>query len=157
MVEQAFMGSELCAVTPTGQIFLPAFIRDTLDRQSMASTILIGSHETDACLVGYEAGHATQLQADCHRRRLCEEGPKPYAHHARARRIFGLLHAVATDGDGGCMLPPILRYRARIDDAVLIVGTGAAFEMWSPQVALFGRDAAMRALAAWFLKLPKAA
>jgi DNA-binding transcriptional regulator/RsmH inhibitor MraZ len=68
-----------------------------------------------------------------------------------------LLQAVDIDADGRCVLPELLRRRARISDAALVVGTGEAFEIWSPQVALYGQDCGMRALASLSLALPQAA
>ncbi len=153
MSEQIFMGNALCAVDRDGRIILPDFVSGTLARRSNAATILLGCHETDTCLVAYDPAQAGELQSDCRRRRLAEEISSPGACHARARRIFGLLQAVSVDDEGACILPGMLCRRARIVDAALVVGTGAAFEVWSPQVALYGHDAGMRALAT--LSLPQ--
>jgi len=156
MVEALFMGSAVCAVDGEGGVFLPTFVRTVLALRPEAA-ILLGSHETDLCLVAYDPAQAGELQLECRRRRLAEEVSRPDACHARARRIFGLLQAVAIDADGRSILPELLRRRARIGDTALIVGTGGAFEVWSPQVALYGQDFGLRALAALSLDLPQAA
>jgi DNA-binding transcriptional regulator/RsmH inhibitor MraZ len=51
----------------------------------------------------------------------------------------------------------MLRCRAGISDSALVIGTGGAFEMWSPQVALQGDDPDLRALAAHLLEFQQAA
>lgn len=157
MADKLFMGSAICAVDADGGMTLPAFVLAALAIRSAAATILLGSHEADSCLVAYEPAKALEIQLECRRRRIAEEASKPSACHARARRIFGLLQTVAVDTEGRCVLPELLRRRARISDAALVVGTGDAFEVWSPQIALYGQDSGMRSLAALSLDLPQAA
>ena len=157
MTGKMFMGSALCDVGPDGSMILPSFVRDPLALRSDGAAFLLGNHEVDACLTGYDPAQAVALQEECRRRRVAEEASKPGACHTRARRIFGLLHAVQVDAEGRCVLPDLLRRRARIRDAVLVVGTGEAFELWGPQVALYGHDAGMRALASLSLEVAQAA
>jgi DNA-binding transcriptional regulator/RsmH inhibitor MraZ len=151
------MGSALCAVEPDGGLVLPSFVRAPLALRSDGTTILLGSHETDVCLAGYDPAQALELQQECRRRRIEEEVSHPAACHARARRVFGLLHAVPVDGEGRCVLPDLLRRRARIRDTALVVGTGESFEIWGLQVALYGNDGGMRALAALSVEISQAA
>jgi len=138
-------------------MILPAFVRAPLAFRTDSLTILVGSHEADACLVGYDPGQAQTLLADCRRRSIAEEESAPHLHHARARRIFGFLDEVILDDSGGCMLHPMMRDRARLEDAALVLGTGEAFEIWSPQVALEGGDSDLSDLAAYHLNLQSAA
>lgn len=157
MTNKLFMGSALCQVDAQRAMTLPAFVRVPLGLRSDAATIYFGSHEVDTCLVAYDPAQALELQLECRRRRLAEEASRPGACHARARRIFGLLQAIPIDAEGRCVLPDLLCRRARIRDAVLVVGTGEAFEIWGVQAALYGHDHGMRALAALSLDLPQAA
>jgi transcriptional regulator MraZ len=152
-----FMGSAYCAVDGEGRLILPAFVRAPLACRTDACAILVGSHEADPCLVAYDPGQAEALAADCRRRRIAEEGSAPHLHYARARRIFGFLDEIRLESDGGCVLHPLLRRRARIEAAALIVGTGGAFEIWSPQAALEGEDCDLADLAAFHLNLKRAA
>lgn len=138
-------------------MLLPAFVRAPLACRTDALAILVGSHESDPCLVGYDPGQAEALVADCRRRSIAEEGCAPHLSHGRARRIFGFLDEIALDGAGGCVLHPLLRARARIDEVALILGTGTAFEIWSPHVALDGDDPDLADLAAFHLNLKRAA
>jgi MraZ protein len=157
MTDKMYMGSALCAVDSEGGIILPPFIREPLALRSNEAAILVGGHETDVCLAGYDPARAIELQADCRRRRIAEEGSKPGASHARERRLFGLLHSLPVDGDGRVALPGLLRRRARIRDSVLVVGTGENFEIWGLNVALYGHDVSMRALASLSLEINQAA
>lgn len=157
MTKRMFMGSALCVVDADGGVVLPPFILEALAARSDGSALLLGSHEADMCMTGYDPAQASELQEECHRRRLAEEGSRPGASHARARRIFGLLHNVAIETDGRCLLPDLLRRRARIRDSVLVVGTGGGFELWATQIALLGSDAGMRALASLSLEVAEAA
>src|SRR5688572_29147490 len=135
MARRMFMGSALCVVEADGGVVLPPFILDALAARSDGSALLLGSHETDMCMTGYDPAQASELQEECQRRRLAEEGSRSGASHARACRIFGLLHNVAIEPDGRCILPDLLRRRARIRDSVLVFGTGDAFELWATQIA----------------------
>jgi DNA-binding transcriptional regulator/RsmH inhibitor MraZ len=157
MTDKLYMGSALCGVEPDGAIILPSFVRAPLALRSDGTTILLGSHEADICLAGYDPAQAAELQLECRRRRLEEEVSQPGACHARARRIFGLLHAVPVNAEGRCALPTLLRRRARIRDTALVVGTGEGFEIWGLQVALYHHDGGMRALAALSVEVSQAA
>ena len=157
MTDKLYMGSALCTVEPDGGMILPSFVRVPLALRADGTTILLGSHEADICLAGYDPAQALELQRECRRRRVEEEASRPGACHARARRIFGLLHVVPVDAEGRCALPNLLRRRARIRDTALVVGTGEGFELWGLQVALYGHDAGMRALAALSVEVSQAA
>jgi MraZ protein len=157
MTDKMFMGSALCAVDSNGGLILPAFVREPLVQRSERSAILVGGHETDICLVGYDPAQALELQADCRRRQIAEEASKPGACHARVRRLFGLLHNIPIDADGRILLPDLLRRRARIGESVLLVGTGEAFEFWGLNMALYGHDVGMRNLATLTLEISQAA
>lgn len=157
MTDKFYMGSALCAVEPDGGMTLPSFVRGPLALGSDGTRILLGSHEADVCLAGYDPVQALELQLECRRRRVEEETSNPGACHARARRIFGLLHAVPVDVEGRCVLPNLLRRRARIRDTALVVGTGEGFEVWGLQVALYHHDNGMRTLAALSVEISQAA
>jgi len=157
MTDKLFMGSALCTVDQEGGITLPSFVLEPLARRSDDSVILLGGHETDTCLAGYDPPHAALMQEEYRRRRIAEEASKPGACHARARRLFGLLHTVKLDSNGRIVLPDLLRRRARISDVVLVVGTGESFELWGLNIALYGHDVGMRTLASLSLEISQAA
>jgi MraZ protein len=157
MTDHLFIGNAICAVGAKGAFVLPPFIRATLARRTDAKLILVGSHETDRCLVAYDPAYAATLASDCQRRRIAEELIAPTLHASRERRIFGFVEHVAFDTRGTATLPPMMRRRARIDETALVIGTGGAFEIWNPQVALDSDDPGLRELAAFHLEFQQAA
>lgn len=157
MVDHFFSGSALCAVGVAGRIILPAFVRTTLDRCSDSRTLLIGCHERDRCLIAYDRSLLPSIHADIERRRIAEEAAAPLAHHVRARRAFGFVEEISTDAQGKAVLPPMMRRRARIGRNALMVGTGAAFEIWDAEAALETGDTDLRELASFHLDISQAA
>lgn len=150
------MGNALCGIGVGGTLVLPGFVRSGLSRRLDSDRILIGVHEKDPCLVAYDHGFAETLAADSERRRLAEEASDPRAHHARARRMFGFVAEAAVDARFSIALPAMMRRSAGVEGEVLLVGTGGAFEIWSPQAALASGDPILADLVA-FHHLPHAA
>jgi MraZ protein len=155
--DHLFRGNAICGVSKSGGLVLPAFVRMTLSRRTDAHLLLVGCHESDPCLVAYDPAFAATLLADSDRRRIAEEGSDAQAHHIRARRIFGFVADVEYGESGACMLPPMMLRRARIDSSALVIGTGGAFEIWNPHVALDGTDPDLAELAAFHLDAHMAA
>jgi MraZ protein len=157
MMDHLFIGNAICGVGSKGGFMLPGFVQATLARRTDAKLILVGSHETDRCLVAYDPAYAATLASDCRRRRIAEELLAPHRHAARERQIFGFVEQVSFDTHGAAVLPPMMRRRARIDDAALVIGTGGAFEIWNPRLALDSDDPDLRELAAFHLEFQQAA
>lgn len=151
-LDHLFNGSALNAVDAKGRLSVPAFIRSVIERRSDARAMVVGLHEVDPCLTGYDRNFARNLYRENERRRLAEEGADPRAHFARARRTFGVTEEVAYDASGRIVLPPMMRDKGRIGDLALFVGVGGTFEIWNPQLALESGDADLRELAAYRLK-----
>lgn len=153
-LEHLFNGSALSAVDAKGRLSVPAFIRGVIERRSDAKAVVIGMHEVSDCLNAYDRGYAKILYTENERRRLIEEssGGDLSAHHARARRTFGLTEDVPYDTSGRIILPPMMRRKGRIDDLALFVGIGGTFEIWNPQLALESGDEELRDLAAYRLE-----
>ncbi len=153
-LEDLFNGSALIAVDAKGRLSVPSFIRGVVERRSDAKAIVIGMHEASPCLNCYDRGYARILYAENERRRLAEEGAgaSPEAHHARARRTFGLTEEALYDTSGRMIIPAMMRRRAEIEDLALFVGTGGTFEIWNPRLALDSGDADLADLTAWRLE-----
>ena len=150
MYEQfLFGGRAMTSVDPDGRMILPAFIIDVLERRGAARTICFGVHERDSCLHAYDAGYHRALFAEIERRRLADEvaGRTAADHHSRLRRVFGFIEQAPIAEDGAIVLPPLLRRKAMIKRAALIVGVGGGFEIWSPRVAREAADPLVRELA----------
>jgi MraZ protein len=149
-LEHLFSSSALCAVDAGGCVSLPPFVRTALERRSDSPAVVIGLHDIDPCLRAYDRGYVHILHAEHERCRLAENGSE--IHYARARRIFGFSEEAACDYEGRITLPPLMRRKGKIEDLALFVGTGGAFEIWNPQLALEAGDTALRELAIWRLE-----
>jgi MraZ protein len=152
-IEHLFSGSALGAVDAEGRVALPDFIRRVVERRSDGRRLMFGAHECAPCLTGYDPAHAPRLQAEVERQRLRDEaiGAPPETHHARARRLFGLVEDADFDAAGRIVLPAMMRRRGRIGDVILFVGTGAEFEIWNPELAREAGDPDLRELAEYRL------
>lgn len=153
-LEHLFNGSALSAVDAKGRLSVPSFIRGVIERRSDAKAIVVGLHETSLCLNAYDRGYARFLYNENERRRLAEEaaGGDLAAHHARARRTFGMTEDVPYDTSGRIILPPMMRRKGQIEDLALFVGTGGTFEIWNPKLALQSGDEELSDLAAYRLE-----
>ena len=156
MVEHLFSGSGVCVVDGAGGLLLPAFVRETISRRSAAQRLFIGSHETDPCLVAYDAGFVSSIHADVERRRIAELATSPQLHFVRARRAFGFVESADVDA-GRIVLPGLMRRRAHVAQLALLVGTGGAFEIWDARIALDHGDADLHELAAFYIDRQQAA
>jgi len=152
-IEHLYGGSALAAVDAGGRVRLPGFVRETVERRSDATYLVLGPHESDSCLTGYDPAWRRFLFDDSERLRLRDEeaGAGAAKHYARARRAFGLAEQAEIDGDSRIALPPLARRLARIEDRALFVGTGGAFEIWNPELAARSGDPALAELARWRL------
>jgi DNA-binding transcriptional regulator/RsmH inhibitor MraZ len=151
--EHLFSGSAMGAVGADGAVPLPRFILRVLDGAAAGTgRIIVGAHEDDPCLTAWEMGHTAVLQAEVERRRLRDEtlGAPRCEHHARTRRLFGFAEDAPVER-GRLMLPLMLRSKGRIGALALFVGTGSAFEIWSPELATQADDPALREIAAFRL------
>jgi MraZ protein len=153
--EHFFGGSALRAVDDRGRVRLPNFVRKTLERRTDDRTIVLGPHDSDSCLTAYDRGHKKLLFADTERLRLRDEASAAKAsaaHHARARRTFGITEEAGFDGEGRVALPEMMRRLGRIGSLALFVGTGSAFEIWNPHLAAENGDPALSELARYRLE-----
>lgn len=152
-LEHLFNGSALNGVDAKGRLSVPAFIRAMIERRSPEKAIVLGKHEVDTCLVGYDTGYKQTILAEIKDRKRVdiERGADPRAHHSRNRRAF-ITESCGWDSSGRIILPPMMRRIAQIEDLVLFVGAGETFELWNPRVALDSGDADLAELAAYKLE-----
>lgn len=147
-----YCGFALCEVDSDGNVLLPDFLAEALTPDNSQSELLISTHETDQCLVGYARDHLDALLARTERWREADEaaGRDAEGHHRRARHFFGMVERAPRDADH-LRLPAALRCIGRIGDIALFVGAGDRFEIWNPELALAAGDAELRALTQWRL------
>jgi len=149
-LDHLFGGSALAAVADDGAIRLPRFVREVAQKRSEDRTIVLGPHESDPCLTGYDTPYRRFLFADSERLRLREDGV-PSESPRRVRRAFGLTEETEYGADGLTILPPMVRRLGRIEALALFVGTGGAFEIWNPFLAADSGDPGLAELARWRL------
>lgn len=146
-----FHGSALCDVEPDGSVPVPDFVNDALDADG--ADLLVGKHESDACLIGYGRAHLATLADRNERRRLADEarGEDARNHYRRMRRSFGLVGRMPR-AESKLRIPPAMRHLGRIGALALFLGAGDSFEIWNPELALESEDEQVRALAAFTLE-----
>jgi DNA-binding transcriptional regulator/RsmH inhibitor MraZ len=150
-IDHYYGGSALAAVDGRGRVRLPGFVREVAARRTDAQIVVVGAHESDPCLIGYDPTYRRALFEDWERSRLRDESGSSAAHHGRGRRAFGLTEQAAIDRAGRIALPPMMLRLGRIEDSALFVGTGGAFEIWNPRLAAESDDFALAELARWRL------
>ena len=122
-----FGGNALAPVSAAGRVRLPPFVRDTLARRSLSRRLVFGAHERASCLSAYDPAYRAALRD--------RDG---------SRRVFGFAEEAEFDQNGSVTLPPIMRWKGRIGALALFVGTGGAFEVWNPELALEAGDPELR-------------
>lgn len=130
-----FGGSAIGAVDPGGRLRLPPFALDTLARRTDGRRIVFAAHESEPCLTGYDpAWRAAFFGRD------------------GARRLFGFSEETEFDSSGRLTLPPMMRWKGRIGALALFVGTGGAFEIWNPEIAVDAGGPDLREMAEYRLR-----
>jgi MraZ protein len=131
-----FGGNALTTVDAAGRVRLPPFVRQVLARRSEGRRIVFGAHERDSCLNAYDPNYRAAL--------FDRNG---------SRLVFGFAEEAEFDVQGRVTLPPMMRWKARIGALALFVGTGGAFEVWNPELALDAADPELRQMAEYRLHL----
>ena len=155
-VTHIFSGNALGALDEEGRVRLPSFILREVTRVGDGGRLLLGAHETDPCITGYVSSLRPRLEAELERRRLRDEalGLPVDAHHARARRTFGLVEEARYDDRGRLTLPPLARRRGALARDILFIGAGSHFEIWDPSLAIAEGDEELRYVARYRLAGP---
>lgn len=149
MIEHLFIGNGRCLVAEGGNFCLPDCIREILTLR-VISNVLIGRHETDPCLVGFDRAFARNLAAEL--RRLRDVSQDGYS--ASVRRAFGCLEEVAVDSGGAMAIPPLMLRYSGIEQSALVIGAGGTFEIWNPDIAMAFGDPNLRELAIYHRDQP---
>lgn len=151
--EHLFTGSAVGAVRADGTVPLPRFILSALAGEAGGRRLIVGAHDEDPCLKVYEPAHGASLLANVERQRLRDEaaGHSAEEHHRRARRAFGFAEEALIDADGGLVLPAMMRWKGKIGNSALFVGTGESFEIWDPETARTADDESLREIAEYRL------
>lgn len=127
-MDELFIGSAICEVTGGGEILLPRRFYETSRLRSIDAFLFIGLHEESSCLIAFDRMYAMQRQFEVAERLV--KSPGGFQDHHRLRRIYGFVDEASIAPDGMMVLPPLMRERGGIGANVLLVATGARFEIW---------------------------
>jgi MraZ protein len=151
---QLFKGHVLNAIDAKGRVAIPASLRSVIERNGDGRFLVLGVHDADPCLIGYDRGWSNLLHDRLERQENRErDAGRPFDYHNSNRRAFGSADEVPYDSSGRFILPTFLRMKARLDDLALFVGTGNTFEIWNPRLLLDtdGIDDVTKELAAFLI------
>ncbi len=151
---QLFKGHVLNAIDAKGRVAIPASLRSVIERNCEGRLLVLGIHDTDPCLIGYDRGWSNLLHDRLERQENRErDAGRPFDYHNSNRRAFGSAEELPYDSSGRFILPPFLRQKARLEDLALFVGTGNTFEVWNPRLLLEtnGIDDVTKELAAFLI------
>jgi len=147
----------LNAVDAKSRVSLPANYRKTIERNTNEAVAVLGLHETDPCLIGYDRAWGDMLLAEIREDRArAKISGAPADRFNPARLAFGLTEDVNIDTTGRITLPAFYREHAAIANWVWFMADGDTFEMWNPQVLLAHPDMDPRVKAAVRHDLAKA-
>jgi MraZ protein len=150
-----FRGHALNAIDAKGRVAIPAFLRAVIEKNSDGRVLIIGKHDYDPCLTGYDRGWSQLLHARLEREEERERAAgREFDYHNNNRRAFGLVEEVPYDSSGRFILPSFFRARAQLDDLGFFFGTGNAFEIWNPRILIEtpGVDSEMKDIARFLIE-----
>ncbi|MGJ3646930.1 division/cell wall cluster transcriptional repressor MraZ [Sphingomonas sp. GlSt437] len=142
-----YQGYALQAVDDKGRVAIPSSLRATLIARAPAGvdpkdamSVVLGFHESDPCLIGYDAGYAEALHAELAERARAHAGADGAPKGAILRNAMAA-ETLPFDSSGRFILPPFPRRRMNIGRYAFFYGMGDWFEMWDP-ATLVASDAA---------------
>lgn len=145
-IDSPFRGSVLARLDGRGRVTLPTFIRATAERFGHRS-VFLAEHESEPCIVGFGNPEIDQPYTAAEILSM-KEGGGP---SSRPRR-FTSSETTPWDASGRIVLNAVFRESASIKDAILFLGVGDFFEMWSPTVAARSDEEDLRDLARRYLQ-----
>lgn len=129
-MEDVFTGSAICKVSTEGLLTLPVGFRDIVRRKTGNGHLLVGLNECWSCLRVYDSAYAArQLQSIETRFGPGMDGQRDMR-STLMRRRFGFVAETVLDPVGTITIANWLRDLADIGHLVMIVATGADFEIW---------------------------
>lgn len=143
-----FQGYALQQVDQKGRVAIPAVLRDTLiantpgaEGGKEVATLFLSTHESDRCLVGFDASFA-QLR---HERLIAREeralNETGAVDHNIMRSGLGATEPLPFDSSGRFILPAFPKNYAKIDRFAFFYGVGGTFEIWDPATLIANPNA----------------
>ena len=133
-----YQGDGIGLVDDKGRVSIPAALRQTLSQNypkangKDGGTVIIGTHETQRCLIAYDPAWVDTLAARAEKRETENVGPGgAIDYNVKRRAAVG--EAVPFDGSGRFIMPAFQRHFARIKEHAFFIGVFDHIEIWDPQ------------------------
>ncbi|OYY72914.1 division/cell wall cluster transcriptional repressor MraZ [Sphingomonas sp. 28-63-12] len=137
-IKGIYQGYALQQVDDKGRVAIPSSLRATLIARSPAdgdpkdiAQIVIGVHEGDQCLVGYDVAQGAARFAALEARALAHAGPDGAPNDEILRRGMAV-DTLPFDASGRFIMPSFPRKRVKIGKYAFFYGLGNHFEIWDP-------------------------
>lgn len=130
-MDELFIGSAICKVSRRGDMMLPTSFRKTARVRSATPDIrlFVDMDEQAGCLRLFDRAYINQVYRDAEL--AAEQAAQgPLVRDAARRRLLAFAAPVEVQPNGQLLLPAMARARLKIRERVLLVATGAQFEMW---------------------------
>lgn len=137
-----YQGYALQLVDDKGRVAIPASLRATLIASNPpgldprdAANVVIGFHESDRCLVGYDLGYGKRLHERLEQRAIDNAGQEGAPNDKIVRAGIGG-ETVPFDASGRFILSGFARSRCNIGKYAFFYGVGDKFEIWDPAAVI---------------------
>jgi MraZ protein len=155
-----YQGYGLQGVDGKGRVAIPAALRTILMANAPSpegkdgGSVIISTHESSRCLVGYDSGFSRELLDSAKGRQALALSTGGALDFNLGRKVMGVAEATPFDGSGRFILPEFPRFHAEIDLYALFFGVGDYFEIWNPKTLVDAENApeVMKAAARFFMK-----
>lgn len=119
-----FRGVSQLNLDSKGRLAVPSRFRDVLAARCNGQLVITA--DSDRCLLIYPLPDWEPIE-----QKLMSLSSFNAQIRELQRRLVGYAEDVAMDATGRILVPPALRDFARLEKAVVLVGQGAKFELWS--------------------------
>jgi MraZ protein len=141
-VREPYVGQALQGVDDKARLAIPSGIRAALDRngdpESKERSFYLTSHETDPCLVGYDAGFMNARASEIREREAAHLAATGRPDFTIRRTVMGVPEKLTYDASGRFVLPGLSRFHANIDlnGFAFVHGLYDYFEIWDPKTLI---------------------
>ena len=134
-----FRGVQHINMDAKGRMAIPSRQRESLLAQCEGRVVITIDTQSN-CLAVYPLPEWERIEADVQALPALNPGVKRFQ-----RLVLGYASDLELDGNGRILLPQPLRDYARLEKKVVLVGQGNKFELWSEDLWLAEREAALAA------------
>ncbi|WP_448658588.1 division/cell wall cluster transcriptional repressor MraZ [Sphingomonas sp. CJ99] len=138
-----YFGVAVQTVDDKGRVALPGQLRSTVEMvlgpdamNKDMRRLTIATHEKQPCLVAYDPASFQRHLADVDARARAHAGPDGAINDQLLRNAIGVPEYVTFDANGRFVLPPYLRFRAKIDRYAFFWGGNDRIEIWKPETLM---------------------